>query len=65
MYLLYTFFCIFIIKFIFFDDMYCNIEFLLQGVGMDFIEDKVREVVDEDVSVSLQNIDLYKIFLFF
>lgn len=32
---------------------------------MDFIEDKVREVVDEDVSVSLKNIDLYKIFLFF
>lgn len=28
------------------------IESLLQGVGMDSIEDKVREVVDEDVPVS-------------
>lgn len=36
------------------------IESLLQGVGMDSIEDKVREVVDEDVPVSQQNIDPHK-----
>lgn len=34
------------------------IEPVLQGVGMDSIEDKVREVVDEDVPVSLQNTNL-------
>lgn len=33
------------------------IESLLQGVGMDSIEDKVREVVDEDVPVSPQHTD--------
>lgn len=60
MYLPYTSPCIFIIKFIPSDDMYCNIESLLQGVGMDSIEDKVREVVDEDVPVSPQNTDPHK-----
>lgn len=33
---------------------------LLQGVGMDSIEDKVREVVDEDVPVRSQNTDPHK-----
>lgn len=36
------------------------IEPVLQGVGMDSIEDKVREVVDEDVPVSPQNTDPHK-----
>lgn len=36
------------------------IEPVLQGVGMDSIEDKVREVVDEDVPVSPHNTDPHK-----